>query len=182
MHKLLPTLDDLRAMVVPDSPVLEDVIRVSIVYLVLLLLFRFVRRGIGGLAMADVLLLVIIADALQNGMVGEYSALTNALVVGATLVFWDYALDYIGYRYPPFRRLLKPRPMVVIRDGAVIPEVARKMLLTEDELAGQLRLQGVAHLEEVEISYVESSGEISVLTNEPEQKGRHRQDGLTTVS
>jgi uncharacterized membrane protein YcaP (DUF421 family) len=156
---------------------LEDVLRISIVYLSLYILLRYLRRETGGLGIPDVLLLVLIADALQNGMVGEYSSLTNALIIGTTLIGWSLLLDWLGFRFPRIQRILKPAPRLLIRDGQLLHTLQRQLMLTDDELMGQLRLQGVARVEDVAAAYVESSGQISVLPKEGRQTGARKEAG-----
>jgi len=85
----------------------EIVMRGTAIYWFLFLIFRFVlRRDIGSVTIADVLLLVLIADAAQNAMAGEYKTVSEGMLLISTIVAWNYVLDWGSYRYPAFRRLV----------------------------------------------------------------------------
>src|SRR4029453_281582 len=101
--------DDIFGLTV--SP-LELIVRGSVMYLFLFLLFRVVvRRRVGSIGMADILILVIIADAAQNGMAGDSRSVTDAFILVGTLVAWNMLTDWLVFRIPTLRSLLEtPRP------------------------------------------------------------------------
>lgn len=87
----------------------ELVIRGSAVYWFLVLVFRFVlRRDAGSLGLADILLLVIIADAAQNAMAGEYRSITDGLILISTIIGWNVSIDWMCYRSATLRRVFEP--------------------------------------------------------------------------
>src|SRR4051812_14078039 len=93
------------------SPI-ELVVRGTLVYFFLFCLFRFVvHRDVGGLGVSDLLLLVIIADASQNAMAGEYSSVSDGFVLISTLVGWSLALNFLSFRFRAFRRFVIPPPI-----------------------------------------------------------------------
>ena len=99
-------------------PFAELVVRGSAMFLFLWLLFRLViKRRVGAIGMADLLVLVIIADAAQNAMAGEYTSISDGMVLVGTIVAWNYALDWLGFRYPALQRLLEPPPLLVVEHG-----------------------------------------------------------------
>src|SRR6185503_16139467 len=92
---------DWEHMFVPDTSLLEIFLRGTIMYLSIYFLLRFVlKRQTGSLGIADVLVLVLISDAAQNGMAKNYTSLPDGLLLVSTIVFWSYALDWLGYRFP----------------------------------------------------------------------------------
>src|SRR5919205_1205323 len=96
----------------PDTSPLEIFVRGSTVYLALFSLLRFVvRREAGTVGMSDLLVLVLIADAAQNAMAGSYNSLPDGLLLVATIVFWSFALDWLGYHVPWIGRLVRPQPL-----------------------------------------------------------------------
>ncbi len=148
---------------VPDIP-LELVLRGSLFYLALFALLRFVlKREAGALGIADLLVVVLIADAAQNGMAADYTSLPDGLVLVGTIVFWSYALDWLGYRFPRVRRFVQPRPLLLVKDGRLLRRNLRRELISEDELLSQLRLQGCDDLAAVKAAYMEGDGRISVV-------------------
>jgi uncharacterized membrane protein YcaP (DUF421 family) len=143
---------------------LELVIRGSAMYLFLFLLFRVVvRRRIGAIGMADVLILVIVADAAQNGMAGEYRSVTEGFVLVATLVGWNMLIDSLVFRFPGLQRILEPAPLPLIRNGRVLERNLRVELMSEDELRSKLREHEVADPKEVETAYLEPDGHMTVF-------------------
>lgn len=166
---------DWRGMFMPNTPILETILRGSLMYLSLFVLLRVVlRRETGQIGIADLLLIVLIADAAQNGMAGGYHSVTNGIVLVGTLIFWNYALDWLGYRFPRLRPWLRPPPLTLVREGHLLRENLRQELITEEELRGMLRQQGVKDLSEIKEARVESDGGLSVIPRTPpEQKANH---------
>src|SRR5881409_2972210 len=75
-------------------PLIEIILRGSVMYLSLFILLRVILKRQGGtLGMTDLLLIVLLADASQNAMAGEYKSLPDGIMLVATIVFWSYALD-----------------------------------------------------------------------------------------
>jgi uncharacterized membrane protein YcaP (DUF421 family) len=143
---------------------LELVIRGSAMYLFLFVLFRVViRRRVGAVGMADILVLVIIADAAQNGMSGEYKSVTEGAILVGTIVAWDYLIDWLNYHVPSLNAFLEPPSLLLIRDGQMIRRNMRHEFVTEEELKSKLREKGVANISEVKEARMESDGEVSVL-------------------
>jgi uncharacterized membrane protein YcaP (DUF421 family) len=154
---------DWRAVFVPSGSLIELVVRGSIMYLLLLAGLRVFRREPGSLGIADLLVVVIIADAAQNALSGQYTSVTEGAVLVATIFGWDFLLDWLAYRYRWMHRLLHPKPLLLVVDGKVQWKNLKSELLTEADLMEQLREQGVARLDEVRRCYVESDGQLSVL-------------------
>ena len=145
-------------------PPLELIVRGSAMYLFLFVLFRVViRRRVGAVGMADILVLVIIADAAQNGMSGEYKSVTDGAILVGTIVAWDYLIDWLNYHVPALRNWLEPPPLLLIRDGRVIRRNLRHEFVTEDELKSKLREKGVTDIAEVQEARMETDGEVSVI-------------------
>ena len=145
-------------------PLGEIVIRGSAMYWFLFLIFRFViRRDIGAVGIADLLMLVIVADAAQNAMAGEYTSVTDGMVLVATLIGWNVFLDWISYRFPGVRKLAEPSPIHLIENGKMLRRNMRRELITDEELWSKLREQSIESLEEVKEAYIESDGQISII-------------------
>jgi len=152
-------------MFVPDRPVLEVLVRGTVMYLSLFLMLRFVlKRESSGLGMTDVLVVVLIADAAQNALAGEYRSIPDGVLLVATILFWSYALNYLGYRFPLFERLVHPPPLPLVRDGRMLRRNMRRELVTVTELESLLREQGVTDLSQVTLACMEGDGNISVVT------------------
>ena len=145
-------------------PPLEIVIRGSAMYLFLFLMFRVVvRRRVGAVGMADILVLVIVADAAQNGMSGEYKSVTDGAILVGTILAWDMLIDWLNYRVPALRNWLEAPPLLLVRDGRMLHRNLRHEFVTEEELEAKLRQKGVKDVSEVAEARMESDGEISVI-------------------
>jgi uncharacterized membrane protein YcaP (DUF421 family) len=172
---------DLTKLFVPDISLLEIIIRGSVMYLSLFLLLRVIlKRQSGTVGITDLLLVVLLADAAQNGMAGSYESITGGIVLVSTIIFWSYALDWLGYRFPGFQRLVHPPPLLLVQDGRILRKNMREELITEEELMGMLRQQGVEAIEEVKSAYMEGTGQISVVTYDKknESNGSQKRQGI----
>ena len=138
--------------------------RGSALYWFLFLVFRFVlRRDAGGMGVADVLLVVLIADASQNAMAGGYTSVTEGFVLVATLVGWNWCFDWTAFHWPAFARFVEPPPLPLVRNGRVLHKNLRAEYVTLDELQSQLRQHGVDAVCDVRLAQMEGDGRISVL-------------------
>jgi uncharacterized membrane protein YcaP (DUF421 family) len=143
---------------------LELIIRGTAMYLFLFLLFRVVvRRRVGAIGMADILILVIIADAAQNAMSGEYKSVTEGAILVGTIIFWNMAIDWVNFRVPALRPWLEPPPMLLVQNGRILHRNLRHEYVTEDELKAKLREKGVKDYSEVAEAHMESDGNVSVI-------------------
>ena len=148
---------------VPTHSVEEMILRGTLMYLGLFILMRFIlKRQAGGLSIPDVLLVVILADAAQNGMAGEYRSITEGIVLITTIIFWNLAIDWLGYHVPFIERLARPAPLLLIKDGQVLRRHLRQELVTMDELLSKLREEGITSPSDVKKAYIEGDGNISV--------------------
>ncbi len=160
-------------MFVPES-VLEVLIRGTIMYVGMFALLRVFRRQAGSIGIADLLVIVVIADAAQNGMAGESKSITEALLLILTIIFWDWIFDWLGFKSPFWARILEPQPLLLVESGNIIGRNLEKEMITEDDLLSQLRQQGIENIAAVKKVYLESNGHFSVLTESPDirkQKG-----------
>ena len=143
---------------------LELIIRGTAMYLFLFLLFRVViRRRVGAVGMADILILVIIADAAQNGMSGEYRSVTEGAILVGTIVAWNVLIDWLNFRVPALQSWLEAPPLLLVQNGRVLHRNLRHEFVTEDELKSKLREKGVRDVNEVAQAHMESDGTVSVI-------------------
>jgi uncharacterized membrane protein YcaP (DUF421 family) len=146
----------------------ELVLRGSAIYWFLFTIFRFVmRRDVGALALADVLLVVLIADASQNAMSGGYESITDGVILISTIVGWNYLLDWAAFRFEWARRLVEPPPMLLILRGRMLKANLARELMSVDELKAKLREHGVEDLAEVKKAFMESDGQVTVICYPP---------------
>lgn len=161
----------------------EIIVRGTLIYWFIFILFRFVlRREVGAIAIADVMLLVLIADAASNGMSGGYDSITDGCILIATIAGWNYALDWASFHFPSVRRVLQPRPEALIQNGKLQRKAMRRELISAEELMSKMREHGIANLDEVKIAYIEENGEISVLRNDGEEPDQSSSQSKKTMT
>jgi len=147
-----------------DTSPLELIIRGTAMYLFLFLMFRVViRRRVGAVGMADILILVIIADAAQNGMSGEYKSVTEGFIVVGTIIFWNWLIDWLNFRVPALQGWLEAPPMLLVQNGRILHRNLKHEYVTEDELKSKLREKGVDDVSQVAKAHMESDGTVSVI-------------------
>ncbi len=145
-------------------PVSELLLRGTLVYWLLFLIFRFIlRRDVGAVGIADILLLVIVADAAQNAMAGGYDTFAEGAILVGTIVGWNWLLDFLSFHVPVIRRFAQPSRLALVRRGAPQLRNLRREFITLEELKEKLREQGIADLRDVEAAYLEGDGQISVI-------------------
>jgi uncharacterized membrane protein YcaP (DUF421 family) len=158
---LMPDFGELFSLTVDP---LELVVRGTVVYVGLVLVFRFaLQRDLVGLSVADVLFIALIADAAQNGMAGEYRSITDAIVLLGTLAFWNAAMNFCAFRWKAVRRLLEPPTLELVRDGRLIRRNLKREWISVEELMSQLRAKGIEDMAKVKLAILEADGELSVL-------------------
>ncbi|MEH1166301.1 YetF domain-containing protein [Micromonospora sp. CPCC 205539] len=165
---------DWKGVFVPDTPLLEIVIRGSVMYLALFTLLRVIlKRESGTTGVTDLLVIVLLADAAQNGLSGGYHSVTDGVLLVGVIIGWSYLLNAVAYRWPAASRLIRPGSLVLVRDGQIMRSNMRRELITNEELHTLLRQQGVADIADVHEVRMESDGRFSVTTRTP---GRARRD------
>jgi uncharacterized membrane protein YcaP (DUF421 family) len=144
--------------------VVENVIRASSIYLLLVLLLRFLpNRKTGSLGPADLLVVILLVAVVHGALNRDVSSITDAVVMVATIVAWSFITDILANRVPFLRHLVYSAPVEVVRDGEVLTRNLRREFLTYEELLAQLRLQGIEDEAAVAHAYIEHDGRMSVI-------------------
>ncbi len=165
---------DWRSVFVPTESLLEIVIRGTIMYLAIFALMRIFRRQSGSFSVADLIAVVIIAEAAQGGMSDDAKSVTEALLLIGTIVFWDFFLDWLGFKSKFFRKFIEPEKLKVIEDGRLLRENMRKEMITTEELNSQMREQGIEDIAEVKVAHLESDGHFSFIKKDGETEGNKK--------
>jgi uncharacterized membrane protein YcaP (DUF421 family) len=155
----------------------ELILRAVTIYLGILVLLRLVgQRETGTIGRADLLMMVLIADAAQNALAPEQLSLTEGFILVATIISSNFALDWLGQHVAPIGRFLHPGPLPLVRNGRILWRNMRKGTITEAELMTHLRQHGVDDPVRVRRAYLEGNGLISVILQEPATGGAREQD------
>lgn len=146
-----------------QTPVLELVVRASVLYLVVLLLVRILPRRTGGeLATMDLIFIVLIAAAAAPAF-GEYKSLTGGLIVIGTLMLWNFLINLCSYYSPFIEKLVSAQRIQIVKNGKLLRRNMRREYLTEEELMEYVRKEGVDDVRNVKAAFIESDGKISII-------------------
>ena len=145
---------------------MDLVLRSIVIFAFVLVLTRVIgKRELGSLEPFDLILLVVLGDALQQGLTQDDYSLTGAMLVVGTFAVLQVSVSWLNYRFPRLRPVLQGEPIVVVQDGKTIEKNLRRERLTVDEIAEEARRQQIAHLSEVRFAILETSGTISFIKN-----------------
>jgi uncharacterized membrane protein YcaP (DUF421 family) len=135
-----------------------------VVFFFLYLLMRIMgRRELSTLEPFDLILLIILGDAVQQGLTQDDYSLTGAMLAVGTIGVLQVGMSYTNWRFPKLRPWLDGLPIVMLQDGKPIAKNMKRERLTIDDLAEAARKDGIAHLDEVAWAVMETSGEISFI-------------------
>lgn len=158
-----------------DIPPWELVARSVAVYLVMLAVLRvFGKREIGQFTLFDLVLVLLVANAVQPAMTGPDTSLAGGLLIIVTLVLTNRALAEGRRRLPPLRRFLESPATTIARDGAWLTDDVAREGLDSSDLEAALREHGIASVEEVSLAVLEPDGSISVVPRAPSHSRPHR--------
>jgi len=142
----------------------EFILRGLIVYIFLILLLRFTgKRQVGQLAPFDLVLLLVLSNAVQNSMNGGDNSLIGGLISATTLVCVNFIVGLAAYRNKKIEAIVEGRPQVLIHNGRLYEDVMKSAKLTHHELDAALRQSGCACVEDVRMAFLENNGSISVV-------------------
>jgi len=143
---------------------IEIVLRTLAIYLVILVGLRLAgKREIGQMTVFDLVVLLLIANAVQNAMVGPDTSLAGGVLAAVVLLVLDVLISRLGLRFPRLRRLVQGNPTLLVLHGEVIQDHMRREGIDEETLMTALREHGIADLQSVEMAVLEIDGSISVV-------------------
>jgi uncharacterized membrane protein YcaP (DUF421 family) len=143
---------------------MDIVLRAIVVFVFILVLTRVIgRRELGSLAPIDLILLIILGDALQQGLTQDDYSLTGAMLVVGTLAVLQVFTSWLSFRVPSTRRILEGEPLIVVQDGKAIERNLKRERLTVEEVAESARMHEIGSLDEVKWAVLERNGEISFI-------------------
>jgi uncharacterized membrane protein YcaP (DUF421 family) len=159
------------------------VFRTVVVYLVLWALLRLAgKRELGQMSLFDLVVLLVISNAVQNAMVGPDTSLTAGLLAAASLIFINWAVDRFGLQFPWLRERIVGSPSLLVHDGHIIPDHLRREGISPEEVLQALREHGVDDLASVRSAVLEIDGTISVIpADAPSSRTRRRLRGRKPV-
>jgi uncharacterized membrane protein YcaP (DUF421 family) len=146
---------------------MDIVLRAIFVFVFLYVLLRVMgRRELSTLEPFDLILLVILGDAVQQGLTQDDYSLTGAVLAIGTIALMQVLTSYANFKFPRLRVVLDGEPLIVVQDGKLIKKNMNRERLTEDDIAEAARQQSITSLDEVEWAIMETSGKFSFIKKE----------------
>lgn len=146
------------------QPWWEFVLRAVLVYGFLLLIFRLTgKRQVGQLAPFDLILLLVVSNAVQNSMNAGDNTVSAGLILVLTLVALNAAMGWLTFRSRKAERLVEGRAVVLVHNGKVVKSALEAEQITHEELMQAIRQQGLTDLDQVRVALLENNGQISVI-------------------
>ena len=153
-----------------SMPWWEFVLRAVIVYAVLLAMIRMSgKRTMGQFTAFDMLLIVLLGNAVQNALLGSDTSMSGGLLLAATLMVLNWLVGYATARNKRIERMLEGEPVVLARDGHVFRDVLRRELVSRDDFAKSMREAGCSDVSRVRLALLETNGHITLLLREATQ-------------
>jgi uncharacterized membrane protein YcaP (DUF421 family) len=147
---------------------MDAVLRATAIYLFLLVLMRIAgRRSLAQMTPFDLVLLLVVAEATQQGLLGNDFSVTNAFIVITTLVGLDVLVTALTHRSRWLDRWVNALPLVLIQDGEVIDDRLKKARVDREDILEQARAtQGIERMEQIKYAVLERSGGISIISKQ----------------
>jgi uncharacterized membrane protein YcaP (DUF421 family) len=142
----------------------EFVLRAIAVYAGVMVLVRASgKRAVGQFTPFDLVLLILIGNAVQNGLNGGDNSLTAALILSGTLIVLNYFVALASARSPRLRRIAEGSPVVLARDGRVFRDVLRRELVSLVDFDEAMRQSGIDAVDDVALAMLETNGHITIV-------------------
>jgi uncharacterized membrane protein YcaP (DUF421 family) len=143
---------------------MDIALRAIVLYVFIVILTRVIgRRELSSLSPFDLILLIILGDAVQQGLTQDDYSVTGALIAVSTIASLQVLTSWVSFRSQRARRVLEGLPIVVVEDGKLVEQNLKRERMTEDEVAEEMRMQQIASFDEVQWGILESNGSISFV-------------------
>jgi uncharacterized membrane protein YcaP (DUF421 family) len=143
---------------------MDIVLRAVVLYVYIVFVMRVIgRRELSSMTPFDLVLLIILGDAIQQGLTQDDYSVTGAILAVATIATLQVLTSYLSYRSKKARTVLEGDPIVLVDHGQIVQGNLKRERMTEDEVAEEMRQQQIASLDEVEWAIIEANGSISFI-------------------
>ena len=147
-----------------SAPWWTFVLRATAIYALVMVLIRVSgKRAVGQFTPFDLVMLILVGNAVQNGINGGDNSLTGAAIMATTLIALNYGVAFLTSRSRRAERIIEGEPVVLARDGKLFEGVLRRELVSRDDFRESLRMNGIDDVAKVELALLETNGSISVV-------------------
>lgn len=156
---------------------MDIVARAAVMFFVLYVLLRIMgKRELGQLTPFELVVMIVLGDLIQQGVTHNDFSLTGAILAISTFAFLAVAMSWITYLFPRAEKLLDGEPRVVIRDGKLLKENLRRDRMTQSEVESEMRMAGIASMDQVAWGILEPQGQISFIKKDGSDSGKSTDD------
>ncbi|GAB0157218.1 DUF421 domain-containing protein [Chryseobacterium sp. Alg-005] len=156
------------------NPILDVALRSLCVYLFMVIAIRlFGKNQLSQLNAGDVVLLLLISNAVQNAMVGPDTSLEGGIIAALVLFVANFVLKRLMFSNRSFETFMEDDPVILVKDGVVDEKALSKVKITKSELEEAIREHGVESIEDVKLSILEVDGNISVISQDEKNRQTH---------
>jgi uncharacterized membrane protein YcaP (DUF421 family) len=151
---------------------MEIVIRAGVMFVFLWAVTRAVGRStLGELSTFELLMYVMMGDLIQQSVTQQDYSVTSGVLAISVFALLTVLLSWLQWRFPRTRSVIRGKPVVVVRDGRLLPVAARQQRFTESDLLATARQQGIRDLADVELAILEADGKVSFFTATHQSEG-----------
>lgn len=156
------------------NPYFDIIIRSASVYLFMLIALRmFGKKELSQLNTADVILILLISNSVQNAMVGNNVSLFGGLAAAAVLFIINFTLKKLIFIFPKFSAFIQEKPEILIHNGQMYFKTLSKLNITSNELKEAIREHGIEHFSDVKLAMLEIDGNISIISGDKNLRQTH---------
>lgn len=156
------------------NPYLDIILRSSAVYLFMVIALRiFGKKELSQLNTADVILILLISNSVQNAMVGNDTTLWGGLVAATILFAINFVLKKLIFKSKKFSEFMLEKPKILIHNGSLDFKTLSKLNITSEELKEAMREHGVEYFKDVKLAMLEIDGNISIISGDGDLKQTH---------
>ena len=146
---------------------MDIALRAFVLFFFMVFLTRIIgRRELSSLSPFDLILLIVLGDAVQQGLTQDDYSVTGAIIAVSTIAALQVATSYVSFRSGRARKVLEGLPVVVVEDGNIVEANLKRERMTPDEVEEEMRVQQIGSLEQVQWAILETNGTMSFIKKE----------------
>jgi len=155
-------------LLIPGVGIIEKILRPVVIYFVMIIILRIAgKREMAQLNTFDMVVLISLANAVQNSIIGNDNSLTGGIIGAVALLAINYIVVKFLFNHEKIQHFLEGDPDVLIKNGKIRMKSLKKELITVEELTEAAQKQGIASLAEVERAIIDPNGSLGFITKEP---------------
>jgi uncharacterized membrane protein YcaP (DUF421 family) len=146
---------------------MDIALRAVVLYAFLIFVMRVIgRRELSSLSAVDIVLLIVLGDAIQQGLTQDDYSVTGAIIAVSTIATVQVLVSFLSFKSRRARRVLEGEPLVIIQDGKLIEKNLKRERMTPDELSEEMRVRQIGSFDDVQWAILESNGQITFVRKE----------------